>query len=329
MDNDEQMMQQIMKMLVEIKAKMDAETKAILAETKARRDKRMEANKNDDQNESTVCKDALEANPKKMEPNAEENEAVLERQRVYDDETAVHILKDGQNEMNAYNEATETIEQDPGMMQSAEKHQDVPSEDVAVMPVNGLRKRRRGRKSTAGRRGEPKERIRGNCGSRNKLAADCRKVSRHATVAWRKRKLFRKSGTQEFCGQRKELTAAGIRKIPCAQVVRRNRRSDEGPSVEQGIRNNWTRNKFARKTRKGRTVGRGQTMRREGTNASRNRGFKEQLRCGNVRKTRWVYRTTIGMKMVKEVVGTSRGLTKIRQWTLWRDRPPPKRKKKS
>jgi hypothetical protein len=68
-------------------------------------------------------------------------------------------------------------------------------------------------------------------------------------------------------------------------------------------------------------------MCREGTNASRNRGFKEQLRFGNVRKTRWVYRTTIGMKMVKQVVGTSRRLRKIRKWVLWRGRPPPKRKK--
>jgi hypothetical protein len=31
----------------------------------------------------------------------------------------------------------------PGMMQSVEKHQDVPSEDVAVMPVKGLKKRHR------------------------------------------------------------------------------------------------------------------------------------------------------------------------------------------
>jgi hypothetical protein len=307
MDNDEKMMQQIMEMLTEIKTN----TKAILEETKDRRDKRLEAITNDDRNESTACQDVMEDSPEKMEPNLEED----------------------------------------------------VSEDVAVMPVKGLNKRRRGRQSTAGRRGEPKELIRGNGGSRRKLAAVCRKVSRHATVAWRKRKLsrksetrgfcrsrkgvtvadrrtsrhatvawlkrnlFRRSGTQQFCGQRKELTATGIRKIPCAQVVRRKRRSHEGQSFEQGTRNNWTRNKFERRTRKGRTLGRGQTMSQEGTNSSRNRGFKEQLRFGNVRKTRWVYRTTIGMNMVKQVVGTSSGLRRIRQWVLWMDRPPPKRKK--
>jgi hypothetical protein len=229
-----------------------------------------------------------------------------EWQRVYNQKTAMHSLKDDQNEKTSDKEATEKIEKNPGMMQSAEEHQDVHNEDVAVMPVKGLKKRRRGRKSTAGRHGKPKKRNRGNCGTRNKLAAACRKVSRYATVAWRKRKLFRKSetrgfcgsrkgvtvadrrtsgnatvtelkrnlfrrsGTQEFCGQRRELTAAGIRKMPCVQVVRRKRRSDEGLSVEQGTRNNKTRNKFARRTRKGRKLGRGQEMRQEGTNALRN-----------------------------------------------------------
>jgi hypothetical protein len=71
------------------------------------------------------------------------------------------------------------IELDTGMMQSMEKHQDVPSVDVAVMPVKGLEKRRRELKSTAGRRGEPKKLNRGNCGSRKKFAVACRKVSRH------------------------------------------------------------------------------------------------------------------------------------------------------
>jgi hypothetical protein len=222
----------------------------------------------------------------------------------------------GQTEATDFRVNPEKMEPNIEENEATVEREDVPSEDVAVMPVKGLKKRRRGRKSTAGRRGEPKKLNRGNCGSRKKLAAACRKVSRHATVAWLKRNLFRRSGNQEFCGQRKELTAAGIRKIPCAQVVRRKKRSHEGPSVEQGTQHNWTRNKFARRTRKGRTLGRGQTMRREGTNASRNQGFNEQLRFGNVTKTRWVYRTTIGMKMVKQVVGTSSGLRRIRQWTL-------------
>jgi hypothetical protein len=56
------------------------------------------------------------------------------------------------------------------MMPSVEEHQDTFTEDVAVMPVEEPRKQRRGRKLTAGRRGEPKELTRRNCGSRRKLA---------------------------------------------------------------------------------------------------------------------------------------------------------------
>jgi hypothetical protein len=123
-------------MLTEINAK----TKAILADTKARRDKRLEANTNDDRNESTACEDVTEDSPEKMEPNPQEKEAVVERE-------------------------------------------DVPNEDIAVIPVKGLKKRRRGRKSTAGRRREPKELNQANCGSRKKLAAACREVPRRATVA--------------------------------------------------------------------------------------------------------------------------------------------------
>jgi hypothetical protein len=34
-------------------------------------------------------------------------------------------------------------------------------------------------------------------------------------------------------------------------------------------------------------------------------------------------------KVMKQVVGTSRGSQRMRKWTLWRGRPPPKWKKRS
>jgi hypothetical protein len=68
-------------------------------------------------------------------------------------------------------------------------------------------------------------------------------------------------------------------------------------------------------------------MRQEGTNATRNRDFKEQLRFGNERTTSGVYRTTIGLEIVKRAKEVSSGLRRIRILTLWRGRPPPKRKK--
>jgi hypothetical protein len=75
------------------------------------------------------------------------------------------------------------IEQDPRMMQSMEEHQEMPAEDATVMPVGELRKRCRVRK-------RPTE-------SRQKMK---KRTPRHATVAWRKRKLLRKSGTRGNCG---------------------------------------------------------------------------------------------------------------------------------
>jgi hypothetical protein len=59
------------------------------------------------------------------------------------------------------------------------------------------------------------------------------KVSRHATVAWQKRKPFRKRGTQENCGPRKELTAAGMRKCPEGNDGIRHRDVKEPPHLRK------------------------------------------------------------------------------------------------
>jgi hypothetical protein len=77
--------------------------------------------------------------------------------------------------------------QDPEMMQSAEEHQEIPTADVAIMPVEEPRQRRRVRKLAAKRRQKPKERTRRNCGSRQKkLAADGIRTTHPAKVAWRR-----------------------------------------------------------------------------------------------------------------------------------------------
>jgi hypothetical protein len=108
------------------------------------------------------------------------------------------------DETTACNEAIET-EPNPGMMQSIEEHQEIPKEDAAVMPVGELRKRHRFCNLASECRQKMRERTRGNSGSRRKLAAACRKVSRHAKVAWRKRNLIRKIRTLEKCGRQKEF----------------------------------------------------------------------------------------------------------------------------
>jgi hypothetical protein len=67
-------------------------------------------------------------------------------------------------------------------MESEVEHREVPPKNVIVKPIEGWKKRHRGRKQAAGRREEPEEPNRGICGSRKKLAAACRKVSRRAAV---------------------------------------------------------------------------------------------------------------------------------------------------
>jgi hypothetical protein len=128
---------------------------------------------------------------------------------------------------------TET-EHDPGMMQSTEEHQEIPKGEAAVMPVGEPRKRRVICNLAVERHQKWKERTRRNCEFRRKLAVVCRKVSRHAKVAWRERSLFRNVRTLEKCGRRKEFAAARIRTTRCAKVARRKGHNYEGPSVEQG-----------------------------------------------------------------------------------------------
>jgi hypothetical protein len=92
-------------------------------------------------------------------------------------------LKNGRKDTTACNEATET-KLDPGLMQSIEEHQDILKGEAAVTPVGEPRKRRKICNLAAEHRQKRKERTRGNCESRRKLAAACRKVSRRAKVTW-------------------------------------------------------------------------------------------------------------------------------------------------
>jgi hypothetical protein len=92
-------------------------------------------------------------------------------------------------ETTAYHEVTkadtEKTEADPGMMLSIEEHQEIPKGEAAVMPVGGLRKRRRVRNLATVCHQKPKERTWGYCGSQKRVAvAGSRNVSHHAKVAW-------------------------------------------------------------------------------------------------------------------------------------------------
>jgi hypothetical protein len=96
------------------------------------------------------------------------------------------------------------------------EHREVLKEDAVGKPAKGRKKWHRGRKQASERRGEPEELTRGDCGSQRKLAAACRKVSRRARVAWRKRNIFRKIRTWGNWESRSKLAAAGMRMTCCA-----------------------------------------------------------------------------------------------------------------
>jgi hypothetical protein len=80
-------------------------------------------------------------------------------------------------------------------MQSVEENQEIPKEEAVVILVGELRQRRRDRNLATGRCQKPKGRIRASCESRRRWTVSGRKMTRRATVAWRKRNLFRKTGT--------------------------------------------------------------------------------------------------------------------------------------
>jgi hypothetical protein len=213
-------------------------------------------------------------------------------------------------------------------------HEEVPREDTAVMPVRGLRKQRRGRKQAAGRREEPKKLNRGICKSQEKLAAACRKVSRRATVAWRRRNILRKILTHGFCGLRKEVTAAGVRITRCAGHRRKGQTRSTVERANQRV--GWLRKKLQ--------------SRHENGNATKDLGGKWPL-YPEKRKTTGIdiggwssgqlsplgrrgptYKTlkkTLELQFAKQADEMSSGLQTSKHWTVWRGRPPQNKRRNS
>jgi hypothetical protein len=54
---------------------------------------------------------------------------------------------------------------------------------------------------------------------------------------------------------------------------------------------------------------------------------RQYVRLRSMGKGDEIYRKTIELEVVKQAIEMSTGLLKLWNWTLWRCRPPPKRKK--
>jgi hypothetical protein len=209
---------------------------------------------------------------------------------------------------------TEKPDPDSGMMQSTKEHQEFTKKDAAVIPVKGRKKRHRERKPAAG----PNELTRGDCGSGKKLAAACRKVSRRARVRWRKRNVVRKIVTKGNYGPSKTLTVEGRRTTSRATVAWQS---------ENVVRKDCVRDQTEQETAKGRKDG-GLWNGRKCNSGIKDHRTRQQLRLGNEKTTSMIYRKAIRLEIVKRTLRISSVVRKIRKWTLWRGRPPPKRKKR-
>jgi hypothetical protein len=60
----------------------------------------------------------------------------------------------------------------------------------------------------------------------------------------------------------------------------------------------------------------------------RNRDLRQQLHLGRKRTSGGIYRKALVLEIVKRIAGSSIRIWKMRDWTLWSVRPPPKRKRK-
>jgi hypothetical protein len=275
-----------------------------------------------------ACQDVMEANLVKIEPTPGEKEAAVERQETPNEDVAIYSLRECRKETMACQGTTEA------RLESESEHREVPNEDAVVKPVRGRKKRQRGRKQAAGQHGELKELIRGDCGSRKKLAAACREVSHSATVAWRKRNIFRKSLTQRNCGPRKEVTAAEMKVTRCPGHRRKEQNKDDvAPGSQRGgtfDRRLWRSPECKKGIRSG-VVEEPLHLRKGRKTVNSNEGWSRRHHprleiMGNAIQS---FGKAIERQFGKLADGSSVVLRDINNWTLWRVRPPSKVEKEA
>jgi hypothetical protein len=175
--------------------------------------------------------------------------------------------------------------------------------------------------------------IRGDGEFRRKLVAACRKVSRRATVAWRKRTILRDIRTQGNFGPLRILGAAGEMVTLRAKVARR-----KGTFAGE----NQTRDKAGRKASR-QPVGLKRWMRpadRIGIKYPGGRGPRDLRKESTT--TNGIGAWTSGQQLLLGSRGAQKEaryelvsvdiatamMWSIQDWTLWRGRPPPKRLKR-
>jgi hypothetical protein len=132
------------------------------------------------------------ANTKEMDANQAEMRSTvlvtwseLKESIQHEMKAVIQPIQSELDEMTTCNEATET-EPDQGMMESIEKHQEIPKEGTAGTPVKGPRKLHGVCSLAVEHHKNMREMTQGYRGSRRKAAATCKNVSCCAKVAWGK-----------------------------------------------------------------------------------------------------------------------------------------------
>jgi hypothetical protein len=170
-------------------AEQKADQERRKAESKAYEEKRMAEQKADQERRKAESKSYEE---KRMAEQIADREKLQDKMKAYredfksDQAKMIAAFKErmdalianitiDRKETTASQEDTET-KPDPEKMQSVEEHQQIPKEDAAVMPVGGLRKRRRDRNLAAGRRQKPKRKDRETSSRNSQLVTKNKKM---------------------------------------------------------------------------------------------------------------------------------------------------------
>jgi hypothetical protein len=116
----------------------------------------------------------------------------------------------------------------------------------------------------------------------------------------------------------RKLAAGDRRTTQRERAARRKRHSCNGQDKDKALP----------RTQKGRTFGTRCRAKPEGIIGIRDRDFKEWLRLGSERTSGRIFGKTTGLEIATRAVVISSGLRKTSDGTLWKGRPPPKRKKR-
>jgi hypothetical protein len=227
----------------------------------------------------------------------------------------------------------------PDRKPEAVEEYEVPAENATVMPVGEPRnKRRRDRKLAAQHRRQrtitsPRE----NCGPLERLAVTHGRRTHRATVA-RKMQADRKMRRRATVARRK------------SDIFRPNttRRAKVARQMENAVRRNCTMAVIERATQRVGLLRKNLQTRQEGKRGTKIIGGRRPLcqkrkvptenaigRCrsgqrsnlgrrGTQKKTPY---ETVNAKITKRITKFTAGLLPTKNWTPWRGRPPPKRKK--